>query len=804
MIGLVIVSHSARLAEGVCELAAQVGQGRVRLAAAGGTSDPEHPIGTDAFKVLEAVESVCSGDGVLVFMDLGSAVLSAETALEMLPPDKRPLVRLCPGPVVEGAVAAASLAAAGASLEEIAAEIARPRPGTEAPHRPLEALERRVRLVNPLGLHARPAARLVRLARRFNARVSLENLTRTRGPAGASSIHALLELEARKGDELAVRAGGRDGAAALEAVARFLAEGCGERGEAAVAALPPRPLEGHLQGVPASSGIAVGPLVRLRPVPAGGGRGPAESPESEWRRLEKALEAARHEIRALYEWTVAHAGEDKAGIFDAQLLFLEDEDLLREAARLVREAGRSAEEAFETAALERSARLAALEDAYLRSRAADVADAARRVLRHLAEVGAPAALERPAILAAADVAPSQIKDLDPARLLGLCLEAGGPEAHGVILARALGIPAVVGLGALLAEVPEGTTVAVDGETGAVWIAPDAEQVRELDERRKQWLAARAAAEQERQGPAVTRDGRRILVMANIGSIDGAAEAASSGAEGVGVLRTEFLFLGRSEPPSQEEQETAYRAIAAALGGRPLVIRTLDIGGDKPVPYAESGAEANPFLGLRGLRLALRRRDLLRAQLRAILRTAADYPVAILLPMVSSVEEVREVKRELEALAGGRMASPKLGVMIEVPAAVLMARELAREADFFSIGTNDLAQYVMAADRTDPHVASLADPLEPAVLRMVQEAARAARDSGIGVTLCGELAADPLAVALLIGLGIDEFSVSPPAIAAVKRAIRAANAGEAEQLAREALALESATAVRRLLGGAEPS
>ncbi len=796
MIGLVIVSHSARLAEGICELAAQVGQGRVRLAAAGGTSDPEQPFGTDAFKVLEAIESV-SGGGVLIFMDLGSAVLSAETALEMLPEDRRAQVRLCPGPVVEAAVAAASLAAAGAPFEEIAAAARLP-PETEAFRPPPEAFERRVRVANPLGLHARPAARLVRLARRFDARVSVENLTRRRGPADASHIGGLLELGARAGDELAIHASGREAPAALDALARFLAEGGGEAGRPAVPTVPEGAHEGDLRGIPASPGIAIGPLVRLRPAVSGGAAPSAGDPEAERLRLEKAIEAARQETRALHEWAVAHAGEDEAGIFDAQLLFLEDERLLEEASRLVREARRPAEAAFEAAARELAGRLAALDDEYLRSRAADVADAAGRVLRGLTGVSAPESLDRPAILAAPDLTPSDLKELGARRLLGLCLEASGPGAHSVILARAMGIPAVVGLGPLLARVSEGTTVALDGETGAVWIAPTENQVRKLEQRRERWLAGRTAAEQERLKPAVTRDGRRIRVVANIGSVEAAAEAVASGAEGVGVLRTEFLFLGRAEPPGEDEQAAAYRAVADCLQGRPLVIRTLDIGGDKPAGYASPGGEPNPFLGLRGLRLSLLRRDLLRTQLRAILRAAEDYPVAALLPMVSSVGEVRQVRRELEGLCRGPAALPKLGVMIEVPAAVAMARELAREADFFSLGTNDLAQYVMAADRTNPHVAALADPLEPAVLRMVHQAALSAREAGIDVTFCGELAADPLAAAVLVGLGIDEFSVSPPAIAGLKQAIRSASAAEGECLARRALALDSAAAVRRLL------
>lgn len=798
MIGLVIVSHSAKLAEGVCELAAQVAQGKVLLAPAGGTGDPSNPIGTNALLVVDAIGSLAGADAVLVLMDLGSARLSAETALEFLSEEQRARVRLCPGPLVEGAVAAASLAAAGAPVEEILAEVSGAAARKAVAEPPGAPEERTVRVRNPLGLHARPAAHLVRLARASAARLGIENLTRKTGPAPASSLTGLLELEARQGDELRLRATGAGARALIEEVARWFDSGCGE-GEQPAPPSRSRPRrEGHIQGLAASEGIAIGPLVRLETAPPAEVEPTAADPGEELRRLERALEEARDQTRRLFEWARIEAGEDMAGIFEAQAAFLEDPALLEEASRLIEVERLRAEAAWERAWRGASRRLEAVSDEYMRARAQDVADAGRRVLARLAGASRLPAPERPSILVAAELLPSQVSELDRDRVLGVCLESGSASAHSVILARALGIPVVAGLGPVLAGVSEGTPVAIDGASGAVWIAPDEETLRELEGRRKRWLARRETAETSRLEPARTRDGRRIRVAANVNSVEGAAEAVAWGAEGVGVLRTEFLFLDRSRAPDEDEQVAAYQAIAAALEGRPLVIRTLDVGADKPLPYVETGPEANPFLGRRGIRLSLAERSLFRTQLRAIARVATRYPVEVLLPMVSCLEELREAKAEIagiEEQAGVRL---KVGVMIEVPSAVALAPELAREADFFSIGTNDLVQYVMAADRTNPRVAALADAFHPAVLRLVREAVRAAHEARIAATLCGELAADPLAAALLVGLGIDEFSVSAPLVPRIKQAIRTVDAAEAERLAGRALELDSAAAVRRLL------
>jgi phosphocarrier protein FPr len=818
MIGLVVVSHSARLADGACELAAQVAQGRVRLASAGGTSDPENPFGTDAFRVVEAIESVYTEDGVLLFMDLGSAVLSAETALELLSEDKRPRVRLCRAPLVEGVVAAATLAAAGAGIEEILRETDDGRPPAASDLPP--AHERLVTLANPLGLHARPAARFVRLARGFQARVTVQNVTRGNEAAGAASINALLGLGARRGDQLRLRAEGPGADEALAQLAAFLASGFGETaGPAPVERAQPQaeraqPQAGRLSGIPASEGIAIGPLFHLHPAAVVWKPRSVEDPPVEIERLRAAIRGAGDETASLLTWARAHAGEDEAGIFDAQALFLEDPDLLAAASEAILKDHIDAASAWQAETEKLASRLRALDDPYLRARAVDVADAASRVLRRLTDPAAPpASLVEPSIVAAADLTPSEVKQLDPRFALGLCLESGSASAHSIILARALGIPAVVGLGPPLSSLADDVVVAIDGEAGLLWVAPDPGELRQIEDRRRRWLDSRRAAQDVRHRPAATRDGRRIRVVANISGVEEAAEAVNCGAEGVGVLRTEFLFLGRATAPSEEEQLEAYRTIAALLGGRPLVIRTLDAGGDKDLPYIVTGAEVNPFLGWRGIRLTLGLPDLFRTQIRAILRAAAEHPVNLLLPMVSTLDEVRQAKAlvteaaaqlERERIAFGR--NVRVGVMIEVPAAVAVADQLARESAFFSIGTNDLIQYAMAADRTNARVAALADPFQPAVLRLIRQTVEAARQAGIEAALCGELAADPLATPLLLGLGLDEFSVSVRLIPALKRSIARWTLPEAVDIARQALALDTSAAVRQLLRKAaqEPS
>ena len=496
-------------------------------------------------------------------------------------------------------------------------------------------------------------------------------------------------------------------------------------------------------------------------------------------------------------------GEHDAAIFDAQLLLLEDDDLVGAAVRLIDQEGARADRAWRRAVDVLDGRFEALADPYLRARAQDVRSVGDQVLAHLLgmEFGGDAVK---GVVVAADLTPAQAARLDPAHVDGIVTAYGSPVSHGAILARSLGIPAVVAAGEAVLTVPDGTVLVVDGTAGAVIVDPPPETLTDyLDRataqrRQAETLIATAA------DPAVTTDGLVVEVTANIASVDDALAAVRNGADAVGLLRTEFLFLDRQDAPTEDEQLAAYLAVADAIGGRRLTVRTLDAGGDKPLPYLPSPIEANPFLGRRGIRLSLHQVTLFKHQLRALVRTGLQHPVTVLFPMVTTLDEL-EMARRLLAEAAAEVGGPsgglpvgfEVGVMIEVPALALTARALAPHVDLFSIGTNDLAQYTLAAERGNAAVNHLADPLHPAVLRLIAAVTEAA-GSRVRVALCGEIGSEAAAAPVLVGLGVHELSMSPPAIPVIKDAVRSLSATEARALARRAIDQHSAAAVRALL------
>jgi len=824
MVSIVIVAHSASLAEGVRELAEQMVQGKVPMAIAAGVDDPENPFGTDAMRVKKAIEDVYSDDGVVVLMDLGSALMSAETALEFLPEEMRAKVRLCDAPLVEGALAAAVQAAAGADVDAVISEARgalatkaaqlgiEPPPETPAAAPPTTGARKEVRLVvrNRLGLHARPAALFVTTASRFRANVTVRNVTRDSGEASAKSINQVATLGVRQGHEIVIAAEGPDADEALAALKELVennfgeAEEVGEEAEVSTSPTAPgRPKAGELSGIPASPGAAIGPAYVYRRVSVEVSERRVEDPEAEWRRLEKALQRAQQEIQTLRSRATAQVGDYEAAIFDAHLLFLQDPALVEAARQRILEEHLNAEAAWQRTVDEMVAAYQALDDPYLRARAADVSDVGQRVLRLLTgTVSGPLQIREPSILVAADLTPSDTAQLDPQKVLGICTALGGATSHTAILARALGIPAVVGVGPEVLRLEEGTEIALDGEHGHVWINPGPEVRAALTAARDAWLAKQRQARKTALRPATTRDGHPVEVVANIIGVADAKAAVAYGAEGVGLLRTEFLYIDRQSPPSEEEQLAVYRAIAEVLGERPLVIRTVDVGGDKPIPYLQVEAETNPFLGWRGIRLCLDQPEILKTQFRAILQASPGHTLKVMLPMVALISEVRAARALLqEAQAELRSAGipfdegVELGIMVEVPAAALMADLLAPEVDFFSLGTNDLSQYTMAADRTNARVATMADGFQPAVLRLIQQVAQAAHAAGIWTGVCGELAGDPLAAPILLGLGVDELSMNPPSIPAVKRVISRLTLEEAKAIAQAVLDLEDAESVR---------
>ena len=825
MVGIVVVSHSAALAEGVVELAREMGGTELSVEPAGGLEDGS--TGTDAQRVLAAIERAMSTDGVLVLMDLGSALLSAEMALELLGTDGR--VELSDGPLVEGAVAAAAAARGGASLQEVRAEARRAlemkvaqlgsaaevQSPADVQQAPAEA-EARIPVLNEIGLHARPAALVVELAGRFDADLRLTKVGGG-GPVNARSLTGLMTLIARKGDELLATASGpqaRDALAALDELARggfgegvaTIAESATSRsaregapGTAPVQAAPaaPAPAQGaRLPGIPASAGIALGPVRHLQEELQPPAELSSQGADVEWRRLETARSAAAEAIARDRDDVARRGAAAEAAIFTAHLALLDDDALLTRA-RAEIDAGAAAETAWYAASEDAAAQWRSLDDELLRERAADVQDTGRRVLAALAGREPQAGLEQEGILVVSELTPGQAAALDPELVRGIATAHGTATAHAAILSRALGLPAVVGLGAAVLAIPEDTPVLLDGGDGMLLVAPS-EEVEQAARAKIELAAERRRLQRRRAGePAMMRDGTRVEVSANLGGAGDAATAVALGADGVGLLRTEFLFLDRAEIPSEEEQVETLTEIVTALGGRPLIVRTLDVGADKPLPALPMAAERNPFLGRRGLRLSLQQPELFAAQLRAILRVAAEHPVNVMFPMVASAAELEAALAAVSRARAqtGVQAPLEAGIMVEVPSAALLAAELARDAAFFSIGTNDLTQYTMAAERGNELVAGLLAGPQPAVLRLVRETVAGAQAHGRWVGVCGELAGDPAAALLLVGLGVRELSMAPPLIPEVKEALRSVALADAAVAAERALNARDADAAR---------
>lgn len=659
-------------------------------------------------------------------------------------------------------------------------------------------LERDIRAVLPLGLHARPAARIAACVRAFDARVLVGHGDRQ---ADATSLIGMMGLGVQDGTVLHLSASGSQASEALDALAALIAAGLEDPGETPAAApaadvAPPaaaveRNTEGELVlgGVAASPGLVLGRTVRLLPpvldVPENG-----RGVEQERQALESALQA----VRARLTKEAGSGSLQRRAILAAHLAFLDDPALVAGADEAIR-AGRSAAWAWRHAATSAADLFRSMGDRRMAERADDLLDLELQVAASILGVE-PAAprIGQGSVLVADDLLPSQFLALDADRLAGLCTARGGPTSHVAILAAAMGVPALVAVGPGLAQVADDVLVVLDADHGSLVADPSAARQAQaqaaLAARDRRRAEARALAHE----PCHTADGVRIEVFANLGHVSEAAPAAAAGAEGCGLLRTEFLFLDRETAPSEDEQLAEYQAIADALDGRPLIIRTLDAGGDKPLPYLPLPPEENPALGLRGVRAGLHRPDVLMTQLRAIARVRSAAPVAVMLPMIASVAEVRQVRALLAAAAEG--TTPLLGVMVETPAAAVTMDRLAPEVDFISIGTNDLSQYVLAMDRQNPALAAQLDGLHPAVLRLIGQAAEgAAATRWIGV--CGGLASEPAAVPILLGLGVSELSVAPAMIAEIKALVRTLRLEDCRRLAVQALDQDGADAVRAL-------
>lgn len=665
-----------------------------------------------------------------------------------------------------------------------------------------------IRIVNPTGLHARPAAVLAAEARAFQSKITLQVDGRS---ANAKSVTSLMSLDVRKNAMVTLCAEGHDAAQAVTTLSQKLRDGLGEgcgshaavpTGPAVAATVPENALAdvGLFEGIPASPGVGLGTLVQLRKTTITVKEN-SDRPECEAERLHVAIEKAREQLKSL-ETQLRSRDKDggEADIFAAHVEILEDPELVDAAKNLIGQ-GKTAAFAWRAASQAQSEILCRVKNPLLAQRAQDIQDVCERVLAALTgEASSTRTFPKGSILIAEELAPSQTAELDPSHIAGFCTVRGGASSHAAILARSLGIPAIAAMDSRVLELQDGTPAFVDGHSGRLELNPSPELVRRVRQIQSNEESARAADLSHALEPAITLDGSHVEITANVGNLRDARKIASFGAEGVGLLRTEFLFMDRATAPSEEEQYEIYRKIILAVGtDKPLSIRTLDAGGDKPLDYLPIAPEANPFLGVRGIRIGLDQPEILRTQVRAVLRAASKSRARLMFPMVATLHDLRRAKKivaqESELL--GAPAVP-IGIMVEVPSVAVMAKQFAEEADFFSIGTNDLTQYTLAMDRGNSKLARRIDSFDPAILLMIERCVNGAHSCGKPVGVCGGMASDAEAIPLLIGLGVDELSVSLSRIPAVKAQIRTLKRMACEQMAQSALACATAEDVHALI------
>lgn len=659
---------------------------------------------------------------------------------------------------------------------------------------------------NETGLHARPAKTLVNLVKQFKSSVTIWHGEKK---ANAKSLISVLTLGASKGSQLKIEVDGEDEEIALTEIESAILSGLGEGEPQEKPSVPKveealiaenKPIKANmLKGVGAAPGIAIGPVYQFQH---------QEIPIDEisdglfigWERLQDALALAREQLNHLNHQMTEKGLKAEAAIFDAHLGLLEDPELTEAVHERIQK-GQDALKAWKETIEDSAVVVAALNDPILSARADDLRDVGRRVLRLMigADDKADSLPDKPVVVIARELSPSDTVAFNKDKVLGFCIVNGGPTSHTAILARALGLPAIVSIDEAVLKLKSDSYIILNGGDGTLTFDPTPEELHAAEQERNAWLEKRRIALEQAVAPAITADGRHVEVVGNAGSLEDAQKALKMGAAGIGLLRTEFLFLERTTAPTEAEQFDVYRSIAEVMGKLPVIVRTLDVGGDKPLPYIEMQREDNPFLGERGIRLCLNRPELFRQQLRAILRAGQHGNVQIMFPMVGDIEEYRQARKLLDELQV-ELNIPRVtaGIMIEVPSAALMADVLAQEVDFFSIGTNDLTQYTLAMDRMHPALASRQDGLHPAVLRLIAKTIEGAHKHGKWAGICGELGSDPYAVPILIGLGIDELSISVPSVPLIKAQIRGLKASDLQTLAQQALECSTAREVRELV------
>jgi len=661
---------------------------------------------------------------------------------------------------------------------------------------------------NVTGLHARPSAVLAGLAKKYDAKVEL---VKGEDTANAKSVVAIMGLNVQHMDKVQLKVTGPNADVAISDIFPQLEQGLGDDVSAVVTATgvveeveeeAPTTRKSEdpnvLLGVAASPGIAVGTAFLIKEETFNFEE-TAKDAHKENVRLDKAIEEAKNHIEALQTNLQRQKDDSKAAIFAAHKELLDDPEII-DIARSMTAKGKSAEYAWQSASNNYAQQLEGMKNEILAGRANDLRDVGKRVLRILTgkEIE-ELALPDNAILIAEELTPSFTANIDASKVKGFCTTTGGSTSHVAIIARSLDIAAVAGIEAQALEIEQGTPLILDGSKGSLRLNPSESLMEETVKQQTAISEKKAKDLSHAHDDAITTDGKQVEVVANIGGVEEAIESVKLGGEGVGLLRSEFLFLERTTAPTEDEQYQVYKNALEALDGRPLIVRTLDVGGDKPLPYLPMPAEENPFLGQRGIRIGLEKPEIFRVQARAILRASKYGKIRMMFPMIAILAEIREAKAMLEEERLKLGVDPiEVGIMVEVPSTAVMADLFAKEVDFFSVGTNDLTQYSLAMDRGHPKLASKVDGLDPAVLRLIKLATDGAHKEGKWLGVCGGIASDPQAVPVLIGMGVDELSVSVPAIPSIKAEVRDWSMSDCEQLAEQALNCDSGADVRELV------
>lgn len=562
-----------------------------------------------------------------------------------------------------------------------------------------------------------------------------------------------------------------------------------------------------IQGIAASTGIAIAKAYKLEHPKLDAHKNQIEDPNAEITRLNEALEKSKEDLERIKQHALQELGKDKAEIFSAHLLVLSDPELIAAITNKITTEKVNAEYAVQDVAQMFIIMFEQMENEYMQERAADIRDVTKRVLAHLLGVTIPnlSMLTEEVIIVAEDLTPSDTAQLNKQYVKGFTTNIGGRTSHSAIMARSMELPAVVGTKTITSQVSEGTLLIVDGMEGQVVINPSDEVIKQYEQKKQSFENQKAEWAKLKNEKTVTADGIHVELVANIGTPQDVEGVLNNGGEGVGLYRTEFLFMGRNEMPSEEEQFEAYKLVLDKMGDKPVVVRTLDIGGDKELPYLNLPEEMNPFLGYRAIRLCLDQQDIFRTQLRALLKASTFGNLKIMFPMIATLDEFREAKaillKEKEALVNnGQKVNDniEIGIMVEIPATAVIAEQFAKEVDFFSIGTNDLIQYTMAADRMNETISYLYQPYNPAILRLIKMVIDAAHSQKKWVGMCGEMAGDPIAIPLLLGLGLDEFSMSATSILPARTQISKLTVKETKELAASALNMNTAEEVKNLI------